>query len=105
MPIDTDLRATFEEFLLAASLLQSLPTPTERLINGFWRRGQPTLQDRQGKPNRSFAAVVGQFFGAVEFIANILRHTLVQVRFTVGKLVFYGVGLTLRKQRTTVKLE
>ena len=69
------------------------------------RRGQSSLKYGQGKPNSAFAAFACELFGAVELVAHILGHTLVQVRFTVGKLVFDGIGLTFRKQWTTVKLE
>jgi len=43
--------------------------------------------------------------GAVELLAHVLCHTLIEVSFAIGEFIFDGVGPSLREQRAAIELE
>jgi hypothetical protein len=101
----THVRASLEQTLLAYPVLQPLAPPTERLEDGFRRRGEPTLESDEGEPDRALAAVVFELGGPVELLANVVGDLAVEGGFGVREFVVGGVGSPLWKEGRGVELE
>src|SRR5207248_401915 len=80
------------------------PTP-ERLVDGFWRRSQAELKDREGEANRPRTFVVLQRLGSVEFLAHVIRDLFIQPRFRIRQLVGNSLGDPLWEQRSAVEFQ
>ena len=73
-----DLAAALKDFQLAQPAFKPLAPAAQGLINRLGRRREAALQDRQGEADRPGALVVFQRLGAIELLAHIVGHLLVE---------------------------
>jgi hypothetical protein len=72
-----------QEHFLSKPLFKSLTAPPEGLMDCLRRRGQPALQDSEGKAHSPFATFILQGISAVEFLTYVIGHFLVEPRLKV----------------------
>ena len=94
---DGSLAATLQHLELTQPALQTLATPTQRLIDGLRRRGEPALQNRQGEANSPGPVVVLKRLRTVEFLPHVVGDDLVKAGFRLGKGIGHRVGNPLRE--------
>jgi hypothetical protein len=56
------------------------------------------VQDGEREANRPGPLVVLQRVGAIELLAHVVGHRLIELRLRVRKAIWNGVGNTLREQ-------
>ena len=100
-----DLAAALQDFQLAQAAFQPLAPPAQGLVDRLRRRRETALKDGQREADRAGALVVLQRLGAVELLAHVFGHRLVERGLGVGELVGHGVGDALREQRRRVELQ
>jgi hypothetical protein len=98
-------RAALQELQLAQALLQAFAPAAQGLVDRLRRGGQTPLQDGEREADGSRAFVVLERLGAVELLAHVLGHFLVEARLGVRELVGHRVGDALREERPAVELE
>ena len=63
------------------------------------------MQDGEGEADRSGTLLVLERLSAIELLAHVVGHFLVQPRLRIGELVGDRVGNTFRKERRRVELQ
>ncbi len=77
-------RTALESLFFAKALFQALLAAAKRLIDGFRRRGKTPLKHGQGEAHGALATFALQGLGTVEFLANVLGDSLVELSLGVG---------------------
>src|SRR3990172_5875816 len=90
------------------ALLKALPPTPERFRDGLRGGGKAPLENCERPPDQvttSPLPLLGQPFGPIHPLADILGYLPVKLGLQVGKLVVDGVGPSPRKKRGPVELE
>ena len=99
------LPAPVQRLQLKQPTFKAFTASAQRLVDGLRGRGQPALQDGECEADGASTFVVFQCLRAVELLAHVFGHDLVEMALRVRQLERQCVGDALRKQRRAVELE